>query len=297
MSKISCGISPRVSVDLQDYSPSGLREFMVASIDTFLRQIPGNSINEKLPAVARALGFREGRVNEYRHRKINRPYADEVWAVLNHAERVVAGNAQRAELRRNNEELIQAARQTSLIRISGADAAERADSQACGRASGNIGQVPSSLGRFAGGILSVEEIGLDGASHSHQKLAEAANQTSGEFTVALSYELARLGLADLAWLYGAKESLPTRHIGVGIKILSAEDRALSLNRPIEDQPLPPAILSVVSGHLRACMREKARPAVHRIKASIVGGIHTYDRLSLHFPVSGLIMGSCVMVAA
>jgi hypothetical protein len=305
MSKTSCGISPRGSVDLSDYTPSGLREYMVASIDAFLRQIPGNSINEKLPTVARALGFREGRVNEYRHRKINRPYADEVWAVLNHAERVAAGNDQRAELRRNNRELVDAfsrvgdpaERQDALLRISGRDMEERAERQTREGSSSEDGGTASALGRFAGGILSVEEIGISGASHSHQKLAEIAGQTSGEFTLALSDEMERLGLADLTWLYRAEEALPALHVGAGVKILSAEDRVRIVGRPLEDQPLPPALLSTVASQLRSCMCTRARPTVHRIRAIVGGEVNAWDRLAIHFPRSRLVAGSCVMVSA
>jgi hypothetical protein len=305
MSKISCGIPSRAAVDLSDFTPSGLREYMVASIDALLRQIPGNSINEKMPTICRALGFREGRVNEYRHRKINRPYADEVWAVINHAERVAAGNVRRAELRRNNEDLKnafsgmgdQAECQAALLRIAGDDAIQRNVGGSCQELAGAHGIPHSALGRFAGGVLDVQEIGIDGARHSHQRIIEAIGQTAGEFTLAVSEEMERLGLADLTWLYRAEEALPTLHVGNGINILSAEDRARIVGNPIAEQPLPPALLSLVSAHLHACMHEKARPTVHRIKASIGGRIHVYDRLAVHFPRSHLVASACAMVAA
>jgi hypothetical protein len=278
---------------------------MRSSIETLLRQIPGNSINEKLPTVARALGFREGRVNEYRHRKINRPYADEVWAVMKHAERIAAGDERRAELRRNSEDLKNAfagmgdpaGRQAALLRIAGCGGSE----QCCGVASGQMaaprGSATVSLSRFAGGVLSVEEIGIGRANPLHQRIAEVSNQTAGEFTLAAADEMERLGLADLAWLYRADEALPALHVGAGITILSAEQRERIIGQPIEDQPLPPVLLSLVAGHLRACMHAKARPTVHRIQAVVGGEIRTWDRLAVHFPRSRLVAGSCVMVAA
>lgn len=305
MSKISSGISPRGSVDLTDASPSGFREFMRASLDGFLRQVPGNSINEKLPHLARTLGFREGRLNEYRHRKVNRPYADEVWAVLQHAENLVSGNERRAELRRNSEDLKNAfsgvgdpaGRQASLLRISGNDVCEQRGCGAGPELAATVSPQALSLGRFAGGILDVQKIGLGRANSLHQRLVEAADQTAGEFTVAVWQEMERLGLADLTWLYRDNEALPTRHIGAGIKILSPADRARAIDSPLADQALPPSILSLVSEHLHACMRTRARPTVHRIKASICGEIVTYDRLAMHFPKSGLVASACLMVAA
>jgi hypothetical protein len=278
---------------------------MRTSIESFIRQVPGNSINEKLPSVAHALGLREGRVNEYRHRKINRPYADEVWAVLNHAERIAAGVELRAELRRNNEDLKNAfsgvgdpaRRQDILLRIAGHDEAQRNVGGGRQEFSEEDGVPPSALGRFAGGILDVQEIGLSCANRAHQQLVEAVDQTAGEFTVGISQEMGRLGLESLAWLYRAEHALPALHVGDGIAILSSEDRARLINRPIEEQPLPPFLLSTVASQLRACMREKARPAVHRISASIGGKVHTWDRLAVHFPASNLVVGSCLLVAA
>lgn len=305
MSKTSCGISSRGSVDLSDYSPSGLREYMVASIDAFLRQIPGNSISEKLPAVARALGFREGRVNEYRHRKINRPYADEVWAVLHHAERIAASDARRAELRLNNEDLKNAfagmgdpaGRQAALLRIAGCRSGEQCGGVAAGQMAAPRGSTTVSLSSFAGGVLGVEEIGIGRANPLHQRIAEVASQTAGEFTLAAADEMERLGLADLAWLYRDDDALPALHVGAGITILSTEQRERIIGQPIEDQPLPPVLLSVVADQLRACMHVKARPTVHRIKAVVGGEVRTWDRLAIHFPRSRLIAGSCVMVGA
>lgn len=278
---------------------------MRVRIEEFLRNIPGNLISEKLPTVARDLGLREGRVNEYRHRKVNRPYADEVWAVAKHAERIAAGDERRAELRRDNEDLKNAfagmgdpaGRQAALLRIAGCGGGEQCGGTAAEQMAAPRGTATVSLSSFAGGVLGVEEIGIGRANPLHQRIAEVASQTAGEFTLAAADEMERLGLADLTWLYRDDEALPALRVGAGITILSTEQRERIIGQPIEDQPLPPVLLSLVASQLRACMHVKARPTVHRIKAVVGGEIRIWDRLAIHFPLSKLVAGSCVMVSA
>lgn len=280
---------------MKHLSADALRADMRAVIEFALGVLPGDTKGQKVTGVARLIGVKPRRIEDYCWGREIHPTAAEYLNMIELAQCLDVLHDRRAALRLRLEgycnerhEPAAVAEETPHFGIDG-----HGDRVGGDRAVGELGGA-SGLTKFSGRVISCETLELNQIPGRHRRLAQILDETQGDFTPAVAAEMKAMDLEPMSWLYRAEPTLPVLFVGNDIPIVSQVDRSRVLSRPVAEQPLPPSFLRLVLDQLNGLLVANASPIFHRITASIGGQIHQYDRMGARWGASSLITSSCIV---
>lgn len=263
---------------------------MVGILNRSLNAMPGDSLKQKVDRLAKYLGMKPRRIDDFRWGLAIQPSAEEYVNLLKRADRIRALEAEQAAVLREIEQL----RKRHAHPVSAAVAGQPLDAAAVAggsdyRARGAAERaIPATAGEgtedrsrelltLCGSVDLVETLPLSAASGAQAAALQVAAEAGGFLTPPVIDQLTRSGLAPLASVFGAGEQLPLLSMGSGTRFWSDAQRQRMTGAPFDSIPAPAAFKRVVSAQL-ADVRSSARPTLTRIIA--VCGTLRVDYLTL-----------------